>query len=896
MARAGGRRASKRKSYYVKKRLLSVRGAVLLHLLQHYRAQWPGNMPYAVSQEGVAEGVEGHRGHVSRILRDLIKEGLVFQNVGRVDGIPTRVKAYHLTEEGAREAVRIADRVRATPTEVVGEDRPVPMSELEARYAGRGRLLDLALHTDRRRFDPEEFEEWLESREEYVAHTKRMPVLRQFFGREEELDRLERWYDSGAAHTMVITGIAGIGKTSLASKFLADRKASTNVFWYTVEEWSSLSNFLRALADFDSALGVHGLNAHVRSRKNPSIEESLLLLERELRGRKAVLVVDDVHKAGERIVHFLKGFIQSLPRCSGPKMVLVGREIPDLYDRRDVRVRDQVREMELGGLDEGASAQLLRSKGIPEVAVPEILEVTKGHPFFLELFEEGADLAKGDFRRFLREEIYEALAEGEARVLSAASLYRTPVFSQGLLLDEDTSFSDVVALVKRGLLKETASGQYEVHDLLKEYLAGAVAPVGKRRYHEAAAEYYRILGDEISNLEAIHHYLEAGEETSAVELAVARGRGILDHGTSSELLKVLDRVLSVGPGGEDLAELALVKSEAAYQAGNLEDALEACELALAISEEVRNEYKAAEALRRMGRIHLERSDHETATDLLMASLQVSRRVKDLLGLAETYGELGKLYMRIGPYSKAKRHIDLSLKWAEKSRDKTATGKGLLLLASLERKRGKDLERALSLTQGALEFFEEEGKVYEMARATHSMALALGAMDEYESAVHCFQRSLELTKKCGSVLGQACALQGLASLRISKSDLEGVEPMLEEALEILTRLKHRRRVALLHLCFAGLYQGPEDWDLSMKHIDKSLNELRALGEWGDLVRALTYKGQVLNRVGRPSDARATFEKALEVSDRIADARTRANILREARSVIKGSTQVDLATLG
>ncbi len=882
----------KRKSYYIKKRLASVRDAILLHLLEHYRAQWPGDLPFAVSQEGVAEGVEGHRGHVSRILRELIEDGLVYQDVGRVTDVPTRVKTYHLTEEGAGEAVRIAEEVRGTVLSIAGEEGKLPMAELEERYAGRARLLDLALHTVRRIFDPVDFEAWLADREQFVEGTDRMPKVRAFYGRQEELDALDAWFVSETADTVAIRGIPGIGKTSLGAKFVDLVRESTNTFWATVETWTGASNVFRDLGEFDSAMGEHALSAHVRSRPRVDLTHGLLLLERELKGRKALLVFDDVHKANDRVRQLLEGLLRMLPRAQGPKVLLLGRDIPKLYDRRDVKVRQRVQELELTGLDPKAGAALLESRGIPAGMVPDIVKATGGHPFFLELFEEGADVAAGDFRRFIQEEVHARLEPSEARILGLASLYRTPVFSQGLLLPEGASYTDIQSLTQRGLLRETKNRQYEVHDLLKEFLAETLSEADRVRHHEAAAEYNRLLGTAADNLEAIHHFLEAGRDAEAVQLAVSRGREVLDKTISTEFLTLLDRVLETGPEGEDLGELLLIRSATAYHAGDSEGSLGGFEAALAVAEEVGNEYKAAEALRCMGRIRLRMSEHEQATDLLMASLQVSRRVKDLTGLAQTYGVLGKLHTRKGPFSKAKRHLDLAQKWAERSRDKVILGKILMLQAQLEGRRGADPTVALELDQQALELFREEDRVFELARAYHNLGVDLAALGRTEEAIDHFKRSLELCRKCGAIEGQAAIMQSLAGLFIRQSRLTDVEGLLDEALEIRSQLKDRMGVAMLHLHYAGLYQQPEEHELALQHIEKSVRDLEELGEWAELVRANVYKGEVLQHIGRAAEASKAFDSALDWAGRIDDPRLRATVLRQAKMAMEGQVHMGI----
>ncbi|NIP34323.1 MAG: AAA family ATPase, partial [Thermoplasmata archaeon] len=69
-----------------------------------------------------------------------------------------------------------------------------------------------------------------------------------FHGREEELDLLR---DMVAGRRFVVVhGIAGIGKTTLAVRLLEDLRKETNVLWVTLHSWDTLSGVFNQLAGF----------------------------------------------------------------------------------------------------------------------------------------------------------------------------------------------------------------------------------------------------------------------------------------------------------------------------------------------------------------------------------------------------------------------------------------------------------------------------------------------------------------------------------------------------------------------------------------------------------------------------------------------------------------------
>ncbi len=77
------------------------RDKILLLLPQKYKYMQVSELPSFLTQKGIAERVDLSRNRVSKLLKELKKEGLVNEEKSKVENSEYRCKVYFLTEKGA---------------------------------------------------------------------------------------------------------------------------------------------------------------------------------------------------------------------------------------------------------------------------------------------------------------------------------------------------------------------------------------------------------------------------------------------------------------------------------------------------------------------------------------------------------------------------------------------------------------------------------------------------------------------------------------------------------------------------------------------------------------------------------------------------------------------------
>ncbi|MFB9880294.1 AAA family ATPase [Planobispora siamensis] len=365
-----------------------------------------------------------------------------------------------------------------------------------------------------------------------------------FTGREAELARLAAaWEEAvrGRPRLVLLTGEAGIGKTSLAGQATrialaaGGRVVSTRCF--EVERSLFLQPFTelltqlagglsaaelreaagdraaalaRLVPDVAAALpGAAAEHASPETERRRTYEAIALFLRRMCARQPVLLVLDDLHHASMATVELL----HYLAARSGPGRLLAlatvraeeGRTVLDLLGE----VAEQV---EIGPLDPAAVARLAAAAGHAELA-GQIGERTRGHPLFVA--ETLRALATGEpgIPASLRTSVLARVrrAGGPAEELLRAAAVLGPSFSPetvaGLLGIGVREAARRCERLLAARLSVVTGRVYEfANDLVQEILYDDVPAPTRTAYHRAAADLLA------GNPEAVARHSAAAED------------------------------------------------------------------------------------------------------------------------------------------------------------------------------------------------------------------------------------------------------------------------------------------------------------------------------------------------------------------------------------------------
>ena len=259
----------------------------------------------------------------------------------------------------------------------------------------------------------------------------------------------------------------------------------------------------------------------------------------------ALVVIDDLHKVGdETLISVLRGLALKIPELENVGLVMFSRSFRMVVPESDTSGRIVTLVMPLDGLDQEASRKILTT--MKDLDMPQFLHIhnlSRGHPLVLELINRGS--VGGTFHEtleaFVEKEIFSRLSGAEKRLLGAIAVFREPMPLEAISgMDMETDLLD--DLVEKGLARQADSENYDVHDLVREFLTRSMEDSLSQSLHANAAEWYRVRkGNPSESIEYIHHLHMSGDTEGLAEALSEEGHSLVKAG-HIELLGIL-RVL-----------------------------------------------------------------------------------------------------------------------------------------------------------------------------------------------------------------------------------------------------------------------------------------------------------------------------------------------------------------
>jgi len=291
------------------------------------------------------------------------------------------------------------------------------------------------------------------------------PEITALFGREAEIQQLQKSIAGDRCRTICIWGMGGIGKTALAVKLAEQLQSDFDyLIWRSLKYIPPLNQLLGDLCRF---LNLNSANT------DQTIDELSQLLE-ILKTHRCLVILDDFETTlqdGELVGNYRQGYAgygDFLERVGAERhqscIMIISREQPQQISLLQGDTLP-VRSYKLQGLKKEGAIALLKTKGFSgsEGGMEHLIQQYRGNPSALkiiattinELFDRNVTaflkqtaLVLGDVLQTLLYEQFERLSAIEKDVIYWLALKRRPTSVADLRSDMSNSGSEILAALE----------------------------------------------------------------------------------------------------------------------------------------------------------------------------------------------------------------------------------------------------------------------------------------------------------------------------------------------------------------------------------------------------------------------------------------------------------------
>ncbi|HEX3270356.1 MAG TPA: AAA family ATPase [Ktedonobacterales bacterium] len=557
------------------------------------------------------------------------------------------------------------------------------------------------------------------------------------------LDEALRQAASGYGRIVLVSGEAGIGKTALVERFVADAPAERRALWGACEALftprplgpfydiaQQMAPTIRALLDGET--------------NRPQLFAAIL---DDLTRSPAILIIEDIHWADEATLDLIKYLGRRIHRT--PSLLILtwrddelGKDHPLRFVLGDLPAREVTR-LRLFPLSHTAVARLAHQA---HRSARQLHAITGGNPFFVTE-------ALASDRPGVPASVSDAvLARLARRSPDARRLVEAVAIAPGQIEQEVVtaiSASDDTTLdecLSTGVLRLDGGAIRFRHELARQAVEGALSLARRQALNaqvlHALLERAETSGVEKPSLARLVHHAAAAEDAALVlRFAPDAAQQASARGAHREAAAHYQTALRYANALDPARRAALLDGLAneRFLTGRMEEAVAPYEAALALWRALDHTEKVGHTLRRLSRLHWFLGDNVEAERYAMQAVETLETLPPGRELAMAYGNLAHLGTRAAASADTLFWGERAIALAERLGDYETLSYALNSVGSVEIGSGDEqgrirLEQSLAI---ALEHGYEE----HAARAYANLAINRVVVRQFAEAEHYLQKGI-----------------------------------------------------------------------------------------------------------------------------------------------------------
>ncbi|MCL4862442.1 MAG: GNAT family N-acetyltransferase, partial [Caldilineaceae bacterium] len=384
--------------------------------------------------------------------------------------------------------------------------------------------------------------------------------------------------------------------------------------------------------------------------------------------------------------------------------------------------------------------------------------------------------------RAVLEQTWAMLSPAEAAVARRLALFQGGFDQEAAEEVAAATLLTLARLVEKALLRATATGRYQMHELLRQFAAEQLAadPAEQSATRGRHAAYFLAYLTQREPLlmgkEQSHALAEIGAEIANILAGWQQAVAHLDLAALEPAVDALYRYYWIHGRAQEGVEL-LAQAVARLSAIDEHPALHQIELVRARLD------------LRQGMFHYFLGDYDAAIDHLAAAQHRAQSLDRKLEVAMALNMLGVIAGIQGKVALARQQLEQSLTLFRTVGHRDGVADTLHELAQLCSHTG-EFARGKILAAESLTISRQLERPDWIANALDALGWATFCLGDYDAATAYYQESLATFEQSDHQLGKALALGGLALIAWAQGRLDQARSHAEQSLAICRAVKHR----------------------------------------------------------------------------------------------------------
>jgi len=316
-----------------------------------------------------------------------------------------------------------------------------------------------------------------------------------------------------------------------------------------------------------------------------------------------------------------------------------------------------------------------------------------------------------------------------------------------------------------------------------------------------------------------------------------------------------------------------------YYQGKFTQALEYNQQALVLKREVGDLASEGGILDNLGTIYKSQGQYAQALDFYQQALTIEREVGDQAGEGVTLNNLGTVYHTQGQYIQALEYYQQALAIEREVGDRKNEGATLTNIGEVHNSQGQ-YAQALDFYQQALAIRREVGDRLGEDATLNNLATVYANLGQYSQALDFYQQALAIQREIGDRLGEGATLNNIGPIYSDQGQYDQALDYYQQALAIRREVGDREGEGKTLNGLGIIYYNQGQYAQALDYYQQALDIAREVGDQVNEGVALNNLGLLYSNQGQYKQALDNYQKALalrrEVGDREGEGITLKNL--------------------